>query len=89
MQAVLQVVDKLPTISTQLKIIAAVKATRQGGDGKLMMVHRHMPYPYTRTFKEVFEMLNLSFSQTTTVFIGVGMGGGGGGGGGSGVSSFP
>ena len=33
-QAVLQVVDKLPTISTQLKIIAAVKATRQGGDGK-------------------------------------------------------
>ena len=34
MQAVLQVVDKLPTISTQLKIIAAVKATRQGGDGK-------------------------------------------------------
>ena len=34
LQAVLQVVDKLPTISTQLKIIAAVKATRQGGDGK-------------------------------------------------------
>ena len=33
-QAVLQVVDKLPTISTQLKIIAAVKATRQGGDGE-------------------------------------------------------
>ena len=32
-QAVLQVVDKIPTISTQLKIIAAVKATRQGGDG--------------------------------------------------------
>jgi hypothetical protein len=36
-QAVLQVVDKLPTISTQLKIIAAVKATRQGGDGKLFI----------------------------------------------------
>ena len=33
-QTVLQVVDKLPTISTQLKITAAVKATRQGGDGK-------------------------------------------------------
>ena len=33
-QAVLQVVDKIPTIATQLKIIAAVKATRQGGDGK-------------------------------------------------------
>ena len=33
-QAVLQVVDKIPTISTQLKIIAAVKATRQGGDGE-------------------------------------------------------
>ena len=27
-------VDKLPTISTQLKIIATVKASRQGGDGK-------------------------------------------------------
>ena len=34
MQAVLQVVDKIPTIATQLKIIAAVKATRQGGNGK-------------------------------------------------------
>ncbi|KAL5479938.1 hypothetical protein EMCRGX_G023541 [Ephydatia muelleri] len=31
-RAILQLVDKLPTISTQLKIIAAVKATRQGGD---------------------------------------------------------
>ncbi len=30
----MQVVDKIPTIATQLKIIAAVKATRQGGDGK-------------------------------------------------------
>ena len=27
-------VDKLPTIGTQLKIIAAVKATRAGGDGE-------------------------------------------------------
>ena len=36
-RAVLQVVDKLPTISTQLKIIAAVKATRQGGDGKIYL----------------------------------------------------
>ena len=35
LQAILQVVDKIPTIATQLKIIAAVKATRQGGDGKL------------------------------------------------------
>lgn len=34
LQAILQIVDKLPTISTQLKIIAAVKATRQGGNGK-------------------------------------------------------
>ena len=33
-QAILQVVDKIPTIGTQLKIIAAVKATRQGGDGE-------------------------------------------------------
>ena len=32
-QTILQVVDKIPTIATQLKIIAAVKATRQGGDG--------------------------------------------------------
>jgi vinculin len=31
-RAILQVVDKIPTIATQLKIIAAVKATRQGGD---------------------------------------------------------
>lgn len=31
-RAILQVVDKIPTIGTQLKIIAAVKATRQGGD---------------------------------------------------------
>jgi hypothetical protein len=35
-QAVLQVVDKIPTIATQLKIIAAVKATRQGGDGETL-----------------------------------------------------
>jgi hypothetical protein len=33
-QAILQVVDKIPTIATQLKIITAVKATRQGGDGE-------------------------------------------------------
>ena len=33
-QALLQIVDKLPTIGTQLKIIASVKATTQGGDGK-------------------------------------------------------
>ena len=33
-QAILQVVDKIPTIATQLKIIATVKATRQGGDGE-------------------------------------------------------
>ena len=38
LQAVLQVVDKLPTIATQLKIIATVKATRQGGDGMYMYV---------------------------------------------------
>ena len=31
-------VDKIPTIATQLKIITAVKATRQGGDGEGMMV---------------------------------------------------
>lgn len=31
-RSVLQVVDKLPTISTQLKILATVKATSQGGD---------------------------------------------------------
>ena len=29
-QAILQVIDKIPTISTQLKIIATVKATRSG-----------------------------------------------------------
>jgi vinculin len=31
-RAILQVVDKIPTISTQLKIIATVKATRSGDD---------------------------------------------------------
>ena len=36
-QNVLQIVDKLPTIGTQLKIIASVKATTQGGDGQLDM----------------------------------------------------
>ena len=35
LQTLLQVVDAIPTIATQLKIIAAVKATRQGGDGML------------------------------------------------------
>lgn len=53
-QAVLQVVDKIPTIATQLKIIAAVKATRQGGDGKqnetVMYAAIHvLPHLYTRT----------------------------------------
>ena len=34
MQSLLQIVDKLPTIGTQLKIIASVKASTQGGDGQ-------------------------------------------------------
>ena len=34
LQSLLQIVDKLPTIGTQLKIIASVKATTQGGDGQ-------------------------------------------------------
>ena len=38
LQTLLQVVDAIPTIGTQLKIIAAVKATRQGGDGMLGII---------------------------------------------------
>jgi len=41
---VLQVVDKLPTISTQLKIIAAVKATRQGGDGEWLLPNKRSSF---------------------------------------------
>ena len=33
-----QTLESIPTIATQLKIIAAVKASRQGGDGMLMMI---------------------------------------------------
>ena len=31
-----QTLDAIPTIATQLKIIAAVKASRQGGDGSFI-----------------------------------------------------
>ena len=41
-QSLLQIVDKLPTIGTQLKIIASVKATTQGGDGQF--------YAHIRTY---------------------------------------
>ena len=51
LQTVLQVVEKIPTISTQLKIIAAVKATRQGGDG--LYIHVHVPYD-TKFAKHIF-----------------------------------
>ena len=37
LQSLLQAVDAIPTIATQLKIIAAVKATRQG-DGMLGII---------------------------------------------------
>lgn len=45
LQSILQVVDKIPTIATQLKIITAVKATRQGGDGESVIAHVHIYMP--------------------------------------------
>ena len=58
-QALLQIVDKLPTIGTQLKIIASVKATTQGGDGKQFQfvycqLHMRLNIPYgTKLFCNV------------------------------------
>ena len=40
--------DKIPTIATQLKIIAAVKATRQGGDGEAIA-----PLPTSRSLHRI------------------------------------
>jgi len=45
-QSLLQIVDKLPTIGTQLKIIASVKATTQGGDGQFDLCTVNMVYEH-------------------------------------------
>ncbi len=50
-------VDKLPTISTQLKIIAAVKATRQGGDGEIKKIKNMMMMMMMRMMMSMMMMM--------------------------------